>query len=145
MKEHPTRVCLLALVCLLFSCLAAWPQDPQKNHITHGPILGRLSTSGVGIWARTGDPGTLVVLYGTSPDTALDLIVVDLHMPHIDGLHVVAALRGAEWRVPVLVVTADTRPDVGTMARRMGARAVLQKPFDLDDFRTAAMFYSRCA
>ena len=86
-----------------------------------------------------------LLLYGTSPDTALDLIVVDLHMPHIDGLHVVAALRGAEWRVPVLVVTADTRPDVGTMARRMGARAVLQKPFDLDDFRTAAMFYSRCA
>ena len=69
MKENPTRVCLLALVCLLFSCLTAWPQDPQKNHITHGPILGRLSTSGVGIWARTGEPGTLVVLYGTSPET----------------------------------------------------------------------------
>ena len=69
MNENPTRVCLIAFVCLLFSCLAAWPQDPQKNHITHGPILGRLSSSGVGVWARTGEPGTLVVLYGTSPES----------------------------------------------------------------------------
>ena len=69
MNENPARVCLIALVCLLFSCLTAWPQDPQKNHITHGPILGRLSSSGVGVWARTGEPGTLVVLYGTSPES----------------------------------------------------------------------------
>jgi phosphodiesterase/alkaline phosphatase D-like protein len=67
MTRRHTPASLLALGCLLFSCLAAWSQDPQKNHITHGPILGRLSTSGVGIWARTGRPGTLVVLYGTSP------------------------------------------------------------------------------
>ena len=69
MNENPARVCLTALVCLLFSCLTAWPQDPQKNHITHGPILGRLSSSGGGVWARTGEPGTLVVLYGTSPES----------------------------------------------------------------------------
>ncbi len=69
MTQRHNRIHLLALCSLLFSCLSATAQDPQKNHITHGPILGRLSTSGVGIWARTGLPGTLVVLYGTSPDT----------------------------------------------------------------------------
>ncbi|MEE2990298.1 MAG: alkaline phosphatase D family protein [Planctomycetota bacterium] len=69
MTQRHNRIHLLALCSLLFSCLSASAQDPQKNHITHGPILGRLSTSGVGIWARTGQPGTLVVLYGTSPGT----------------------------------------------------------------------------
>jgi len=69
MTQRHNRIHLLALCSLLFSCLSATAQDPQKNHITHGPILGRLSASGVGIWARTGQPGTLVVLYGTSPGT----------------------------------------------------------------------------
>jgi len=69
MTQRHNRIHLIALCSLLFSCLSATAQDPQKNHITHGPILGRLSTSGVGVWARTGQPGTLVVLYGTSPGT----------------------------------------------------------------------------
>ena len=40
----------------------------DENMITHGPILGRLSSSGVGIWARTLRPGPFTVLYGTAPD-----------------------------------------------------------------------------
>ena len=52
---------------LLACCLAAWSQQPAPNHITHGPILGRLSSDGVGVWARTGKPGTLAVIYGNAP------------------------------------------------------------------------------
>ncbi|MCP5114160.1 MAG: alkaline phosphatase, partial [bacterium] len=39
--------------------------------ITHGPILGRLSSDGIGVWARTARPGEFRVRYGTSP-TDLD-------------------------------------------------------------------------
>ncbi len=39
--------------------------------ITHGPILGRLSSSGIGVWARTKRPGEFRVRYGTTP-TNLD-------------------------------------------------------------------------
>lgn len=41
------------------------------HHITHGPILGRVSAHGIGVWARTNRPGEFGVKYGTSPD-ALD-------------------------------------------------------------------------
>ena len=34
------------------------------NFFTHGPILGRLSKTGVGVWARTGKPGRFQVRYG---------------------------------------------------------------------------------
>ena len=68
MIQRHHHVQLLAIGCLLLSCLLAWVQDPQKNQITDGPILGRLSSSGVGIWSRTGLPGTMVVIYGTSPE-----------------------------------------------------------------------------
>jgi alkaline phosphatase D len=36
-----------------------------ENHITHGPILGRLSSSTVGVWVRTAEPGAFQVHYGT--------------------------------------------------------------------------------
>jgi phosphodiesterase/alkaline phosphatase D-like protein len=46
----------------------ATPDFVDENMITHGPILGRLSSSGVGVWARTLRPGPFTVLYGTAPD-----------------------------------------------------------------------------
>ncbi|MCP5114634.1 MAG: alkaline phosphatase [bacterium] len=53
---------LLACLCLTAAPLLA------ETTITHGPILGRLSTEGVGVWARTNTPGTFRVIYGTAPD-----------------------------------------------------------------------------
>ena len=37
-----------------------------EGQITHGPILGRLSSDGVGVWARTSRPGPFRVVYGES-------------------------------------------------------------------------------
>jgi hypothetical protein len=39
-----------------------------ENHLTHGPILGRLSSSSIGVWARTQSTGEFAVIYGKSPD-----------------------------------------------------------------------------
>ena len=39
----------------------------KYNHVTHGPILGRLSAHGIGIWARTLRTGHFAVRYGTAP------------------------------------------------------------------------------
>ncbi len=40
----------------------------DENYFSHGPILGRLSAEGVGIWARTAQSGEFLVLYGTSQE-----------------------------------------------------------------------------
>ena len=48
------------------SLALAGPED--QNHITNGPVLGRLSAHGVGVWARTARTGSFEVNYGTAPD-----------------------------------------------------------------------------
>lgn len=50
-----------------------WAAEEDANHFTHGPVLGRLSAHGIGVWARTARSGEFVVKYGTSPD-ALDQV-----------------------------------------------------------------------
>ncbi|MES2901136.1 MAG: response regulator, partial [Pseudomonadota bacterium] len=59
-----------------------------------------------------------------------DLIILDLHMPGMDGFEVMRALKPMEtetW-LPVLVVTAD--PDKNVEALKAGARDFVPKPFD---------------
>ncbi len=53
---------------ILLSCLLGCGDPSQSNPaITHGPILGRLATDGVAVWARTRDPGAFRVRYGLEP------------------------------------------------------------------------------
>jgi len=41
--------------------------ETGDNFITQGPVLGRLSAHGIGVWARTSQTGSFTVKYGTSP------------------------------------------------------------------------------
>jgi putative two-component system response regulator len=62
-----------------------------------------------------------------------DLILLDLHMPGLDGFGVLDALRprlAEERYLPVLVVTADMNADVRQRALGAGAKDFLNKPFD---------------
>lgn len=62
-----------------------------------------------------------------------DVILLDLHMPHVDGFEVLRQLqeRAAGAYVPVLVLTADTSTDAVHRALRLGARDFVTKPFDM--------------
>lgn len=62
-----------------------------------------------------------------------DLILLDLMMPHLDGfavMEVLKALCSTESRAPILVLTADIRPQVKSRALSGGARDFVTKPFD---------------
>jgi CheY-like chemotaxis protein len=68
-------------------------------------------------------------------DDSLDLIVSDIRMPVCTGLQILAALRDAHWRTPVILMTAFG--DEATRRHAETLRAVLfDKPFDVDDLRT---------
>ncbi len=64
-----------------------------------------------------------------------DVVLLDLHMPRIDGYTVLESLAGdasIEY-LPVLVLTADTTRDAVHRALSLGARDFLTKPFDMTE------------
>jgi two-component system response regulator MprA len=62
-----------------------------------------------------------------------DVILLDLNMPVMDGWAFREALRNLDQadRARIIVLTADFQSR--EKARRLGARACLTKPFELDD------------
>jgi two-component system response regulator MprA len=62
-----------------------------------------------------------------------DLVVLDVSMPHVDGLTVCRVLRGEGNRVPILMLTARTDTKDRVAGLDAGADDYLPKPFDLDE------------
>jgi len=65
-----------------------------------------------------------------------DLILLDLHMPHLDGFEILGSLRVAippNQYLPVLVLTGDATSDVRERALLAGARDFITKPFDMTE------------
>jgi len=66
-----------------------------------------------------------------------DAIIMDVRMPGCSGLQILAALRAARWTTPVILITAFGETKLHEEAARLGAAAVFDKPFDVDDLKTA--------
>jgi len=56
-------------------------------------------------------------------------LLLDLHMPEMDGVELQRALGEHGHRLPVIAITAHPDDGLAREARRLGARAVLGKPF----------------
>ena len=55
-------------------------------------------------------------------------LVLDLRMPEMDGLELLAHLEEAGERIPAVILTAHGDDDVRELARRAGVVAFLDKP-----------------
>jgi len=64
-----------------------------------------------------------------------DLVLLDLHMPHMDGFTVLAQLRisHSPTDLPVIVLTADTQREASQRAFEAGASDFLTKPLDASE------------
>jgi DNA-binding NarL/FixJ family response regulator len=80
-------------------------------------------------------PGLAVV--GTAADGAHalelaeelrpDAVVLDVHMPRVDGVEAIATLREAHPHLCLIALTGDARADLHERVRAAGADAVLEK------------------
>jgi putative two-component system response regulator len=61
-----------------------------------------------------------------------DLILLDLHMPYVDGFEVMEQLAqiAEATYLPILVMTGDLDPEAKQRALAMGAKDFVYKPFD---------------
>lgn len=62
-----------------------------------------------------------------------DVVALDLSLPNLDGLQVLAQARAAGLRAPVLLLTARGTVGDRVMGLNAGADDYLPKPFDLDE------------
>ena len=66
---------------------------------------------------------------------APDLIVSDIRMPGWSGLEILQLARARSLPTPVILITAFGSAETHAEAQRLGAAALFDKPFDLDDLR----------
>jgi putative two-component system response regulator len=94
-----------------------------------------LSGAGLGHITSTSDPTLALGLFLAH---APDLVILDLHMPVMDGFGVLGALRGAvrpDSFPLVLMITGDNSPVTRQRALAHGAKDFITKPFDMQDVR----------
>lgn len=75
---------------------------------------------------------------GSEADIALmqpvyDLVILDIGLPRMDGFEVLRRLRGREFKVPVLILTARDRIQDRVKGLDLGADDYLTKPFALQE------------
>ena len=73
-----------------------------------------------------GDPLTAL---STFKGGSFDVVITDIHMPGMDGLTLMRALRDLRPELPVVVVTGQGTVDTAIQALREGASGMLVKPF----------------
>lgn len=68
------------------------------------------------------------------PRQDVDLVILDINMPHIHGLELIAMLRGNERyrELPLLVISTESTERDRDRALQLGATAYLTKPFEAE-------------
>ncbi|MEO6738883.1 MAG: response regulator [Chthoniobacteraceae bacterium] len=81
-------------------------------------------------WRCTTDPREAIPLFA---EFQPDLVLTDLHMPHLDGYQVMEQLKQIipeDVFLPIVVLTADVTPETRRKALSAGASDFITKPLD---------------
>lgn len=69
--------------------------------------------------------------------TRPDIVTLDLSLPQMDGLEVLATMLRIKNDTRIVVISGDTDKTTGLKALKLGARAFLAKPFSPEQIREA--------
>ena len=67
----------------------------------------------------------------------VDLVILDYRMPGLDGLQLLARLRGRRFQAPAVLVTASAIEEIEGEARRLGVKRIFGKPLSIPGFLRA--------
>jgi DNA-binding response OmpR family regulator len=101
----------------------------EDDELIAHDIVRTLSASGFSVdVARTGREGMAKVMAGD-----YDVVTLDRMLPDLDGLTIVATMRGVGMETPVLVMSAMSDVDQRIQGLRAGGDDYLTKPFSPDE------------
>lgn len=101
----------------------------EDDRAVRESVTRALELEGYSVTAVT--DGVAALEAASAPD--VDLLLLDLGMPNMDGLTVCRRLRSAGSRLPILVLTARTEISDRVSGLDAGADDYLPKPFSLDE------------
>jgi UDP-3-O-acyl N-acetylglucosamine deacetylase len=61
-----------------------------------------------------------------------DLVILDIWMPHMDGIELLEQLKTREPELPIIVVSGHGTIETAVRATKLGASDFIEKPFSLD-------------
>ena len=86
--------------------------------------------TGCGYEVRIAENGRLAL---AALDTFMaDVVLLDMHMPEMDGLETLKRLAARSPSLPVIMVTVNDDVETTTHLLQMGAADYVPKPFNLD-------------
>ena len=62
-----------------------------------------------------------------------DLIITDMRLPNIDGMEIVANIKGRVPHIPVIMISAVPDDQMWDCVKRLQIDHLMEKPFDLDE------------
>lgn len=101
----------------------------EDDRAVRESVKRALELEGYSVTAVTDGVAALEAASGSG----VDLLLLDLGMPNMDGLTVCRRLRSAGSRLPILVLTARTEISDRVSGLDAGADDYLPKPFSLDE------------
>lgn len=109
----------------------------------HPSVLGTLDFVLASDRVRVLTAGCGAAALDTCRREAVDAALIDLHMPVMDGIALLQALKdhaaGTGRPLPVWLMTAAPTPGALEQSRQGGAEAMLKKPFDALAFKEALL------
>lgn len=93
--------------------------------------LVRMTLENVGYSVIEANHGRDALEKLNAASSVMDLIILDLYMPEMDGMALIAALKAESRlrRIPLVVLTKETDPAARRRGQEAGAKAWVVKPF----------------
>jgi hypothetical protein len=116
-------------------------EDHAVNRAYLEAVLDKLGHRGVFV---TDGHGAVQAVQNQAPEAPFDIVLMDLHMPDMDGFTAARAIRamsGPRGRVPIVALTADAFQTSRELAREAGMDGFLTKPAHLPQLRDALQRY----
>jgi CheY-like chemotaxis protein len=86
--------------------------------------------------ARSGEQG--IELF-SQQQSEIQLILLDIVMPGLDGIETLQEIRKIDPKIPVLMVTANPNKDNLMVCAKHGISGFVSKPFDRNKFRAKVL------
>lgn len=86
-----------------------------------------------GYRALSAASGSQAVEIVRSEKGAIDMVLLDMQMPDMDGRRTYELMREIDPDIPVFIATGFGREDISRSLIALGVRGVVTKPFHVDD------------